>query len=182
MDVWAYFWTDLDKLKRRVVSFFMRVIYSKNKLDHKQRMLLTRGIYSKNKLNHNQRMLLTRVNYSKNKLNHNQCMLLAKSISSFEYSCRAFLFPPDTKFKTAGTLCIRPSLQCVMQIEVPCYRSDVDRADKCSHCWRTTLLWAKSWNKDLRQCSQCTSCTLTTERSVLHKDRMEKDKRDFFCL
>ena len=31
--------------------------------------------------------------------------LLAKSISSFEYSCGAFLFPPDTNSKTLGTLC-----------------------------------------------------------------------------
>ena len=52
------------------------------------------------------------VTYSKNKLNHNQHMLLAKSISSLEHSCGAFLFPPDTKSKTAGSLCIYPSLQC----------------------------------------------------------------------
>ena len=75
-----------------------------------------------------------RVIYSKNKLNHNQRMLLGKSISSFEYSCRAFLFPPDTKSETAGTLCIRYSLQCEMQIEVPYYGSGVGRADICSHC------------------------------------------------
>ena len=71
--------------------------------------------------------------YSKNKLNHNQCMQLAKSITSFEYSCGVFLFPPDTKSKTAGTLCIHPSLQGAMQIEVPYYGSDVGRAVKCSH-------------------------------------------------
>ena len=41
--------------------------------------------------------------YSKNKLNHNQHMLLAKSISNVEYSSGAFLLPPDTKSKTAGT-------------------------------------------------------------------------------
>ena len=72
--------------------------------------------------------------YSKNKLNHNKCMLLAKSISSFEYSCGAFLFSSDTKSKTVGTLCIRPTLHYAMQIEVPYYGSNVTRADKCSHC------------------------------------------------
>ena len=72
--------------------------------------------------------------YSKNKRNHNQRMLLAKSISSFQYSCRAFLFPPYAKSKTAGTLSIPPSLQCAMQIEDHYYGSDVGRADKCSYC------------------------------------------------
>ena len=71
---------------------------------------------------------------SKNKLNHNQRMLLAKSISCFEYSRGAFLFPFDIKFKIAGILCIRPSLQCAMQIEFPYYGLDASRADKCSHC------------------------------------------------
>ena len=46
---------------------------------------------------------LPQVIYSKNKLNHNQHMLLAKSISNVEYSSGAFLLPPDTKSKTAGT-------------------------------------------------------------------------------
>ena len=46
--------------------------------------------------------------YSKNKPNHNQRMLLAKRISRFEYSCGAFLFPPDTNSNTAGNLCIYP--------------------------------------------------------------------------
>ena len=72
-----------------------------------------------------------RVIYFKNKLNHNQCMLLVKSISTSEHSCEAFLFSPDTKSITAGTLCILPSLQFTMQIDVPYYGSDVGRADKC---------------------------------------------------
>ena len=80
------------------------------------------------------------VTYSKNRLIHNQRILLAKSFSSFEYSCKAFLFPPDTKSKTTGTFSMRPSLQCAMQIEVPYYGSDVGRADKCNHCEGTTLL------------------------------------------
>ena len=44
--------------------------------------------------------------------------------------------PPDTISKTAGTLCIRPLLQCAMKIEIPYYGSDVARVDKCyqSHC------------------------------------------------
>ena len=52
--------------------------------------------------------------FSKNKLNHNQRVLMAKSSSSFKYSCEAFLFPPHTKSKTAGPLCIPPhsSVQC----------------------------------------------------------------------
>ena len=75
-----------------------------------------------------------RVIYSKTKLNNNQRILLAKTMSSYEYSCGSYLFPPSEKAKTAKTLCIRPSLQCAMQIEVPFYGSEVGRADKCSHC------------------------------------------------
>ena len=30
-------------------------------------------------------------------------------------------------------MCVRPSLQCAMQIEIPYYGLDVGRADKCSH-------------------------------------------------
>ena len=75
-----------------------------------------------------------RVVYSKTRLNNNQRVLLAKTMSSFEYSCGSFLFPPSEKGKTAQTLCIRPNLQCAMQIELPYYGSEVGRADKCSHC------------------------------------------------
>ena len=86
-------------------------------------------------------------------------MLLAKSISSFEYSSGAFLFPSNTKSKTAGRLCICPSFQCAIQIEVPYHGSNVGIADKCSHCGRnnavasqelkqkfkTVLPMSKSW-------------------------------------
>ena len=45
---------------------------------------------------------------------------------------------------------------------------------------RTTQLWAKNWNKDLRPCSSCTSHALTTERSLLHRDCMERDTKWFY--
>lgn len=45
---------------------------------------------------------------------------------------------------------------------------------------RTTQLWAKNWNKDLRPCSPCTSHALTTERSLLHRDCMERDTKWFY--
>ena len=78
--------------------------------------------------------------YSKSKLNHNQCMLLAKIVSSFEYSCEAFLFLPDKKFETAGIFCIRPSLHCTMKTEVLYYGSNIDRADNAAIVERATLL------------------------------------------
>ena len=56
--------------------------------------------------------------YSKNKRNHNQRMLLAKSISSFQYSCRAFLFPPYESLKQL-VLCLYPphsNVQCKLKI------------------------------------------------------------------
>ena len=59
-------------------------------------------------------------------------MLLAKIVSSFEYSCEAFLFLPDKKFETAGIFCIRPSLHCTMKTEVLYYGSDIDRADNAA--------------------------------------------------
>ena len=61
-------------------------------------------------------------------------MLLTKSISCFEYSCWAFLFPPDTRPKTADNLCIHPLVNCAMQIDIPYYGSDVGRAGKCRRC------------------------------------------------
>ena len=75
-----------------------------------------------------------RLIYSKTRLNNNQHVLLAKTMSSYEYSCGSHLFPPNEKGKTAQTLCIRPNLQCAMQVELPYYGSEVGRADKCSHC------------------------------------------------
>ena len=106
-------------------------------------------------------------------------MLLAKSISSFEYSSGAFPFLPDTYATTAGTLSICSSLQCSMQIEFPCYGLDVGRADKCSHCEGNNAVVTQEL-KDLRLCSDCASCALTTERSLLHRVCMERDKNDFF--
>ena len=47
---------------------------------------------------------------------------------------------------------------------------------------RTTLLWSKSWNKNSRTCSQCASRALTMRRSLLHRDRKERDKSNFFCF
>ena len=123
-----------------------------------------------------------RVTYSKNKLNHNQRMLLAKSISSFENSCGAFLFPPDKKSKTTGTLCIRPSLQCAMQIEVPYYGSNVGKADKCSHPGGNNTVVSQKPKRRFKTSYQCASRVLTTERSLLHRDRVERKKSDFLFV
>ena len=120
--------------------------------------------------------------YAKNKLNQNQRVLLAKSISRFEYSCGAFLFPPDTKSKTAGTLCIRPSLQCAMQIEVPCYGLDVDRPDKCSHCGGNNAVVSQELKQRFKTVLPIASRALTTEGSLLHRDRMKRDKSDFLFV
>ena len=97
--------------------------------------------------------------YSKNKLNHNKCMLLAKIVSSFEYSCEAFLFLPDKKFETAGILCIRPSLHCTMKTEVLYYGSAVGRADKCSHCRGSNAVVSQELKQELKtvlpMCKPC---------------------------
>ena len=97
--------------------------------------------------------------YSRNKLNHNQCMLLAKIVSSFEYSCETFLFSPDNKFKTAGSLCIRSSLHCAMKTEVLYYGSDIDRADKCSHCRGSNAVVSQELKQELKtvlpMCKPC---------------------------
>ena len=120
--------------------------------------------------------------YSRNKLNHNQCMLLAKIVSSFEYSCEAFLFSPDNKFKTAGILCIRPSLHCAMKTEVLYYGSDIDRADKCSHCRGSNAVVSQELKQELKTVLQCANRALKTERSLLHRDLMEREKADFFMF
>ena len=85
--------------------------------------------------------------YPTNKFNRNQRMILAKSISNFEYSCRAFPSPPDTM---SGTLCIRPSLQCAMQIEVSYYGSDVGTADNCSHCGESKAVVSQELKQRLK--------------------------------
>ena len=120
--------------------------------------------------------------YSKNKLNHNQRVLLVKSISSFEYLCRAFLFSPNKMSKTAGTLRMRPSLQCAMQIDVPHYVWDVGRADKCSYCGGNNAVVSQElkqrFNTVLPMCKPC----LDNGKEPFTQRPMEREKSDFFYL
>ena len=100
-----------------------------------------------------------RVVYSKKKLDNSQRLLLAKTISSYEYSCGSFLFPPSEKRKTAQSLCMRPNLQCAKSIEVTYYGSEIGRADKCSHCASNggivDQVLKKSYQTVLPICKQC---------------------------
>ena len=111
-----------------------------------------------------------RVVYSKKKLDNCQRLLLAKTISSYEYSCGAFLFPPSEKRKTAQTLCIRPNLQCTKPIEVTYYGSEIGIADKCSHCASNGGIvdqeLKKSYQTVIPICKQCLQ-----ERKEAHTQR-----------
>ena len=51
-----------------------------------------------------------RVIYGKTKLNARQERLIAKTLSTYEYSCGAHLFPATEKSKTAESVIIRPNL------------------------------------------------------------------------
>ena len=100
-----------------------------------------------------------RVIYAKTKLDVRQQLLLAKTISNYEYSCGAHLFPPTEKSKTAESLQIRPNLRCAAQTELPYYGSSIGRKDRCSHCGVTGCTinqeLKKQFEKALLICENC---------------------------
>ena len=76
-----------------------------------------------------------RVVYCPTKLDFRHKVMLARNVSSFEYSCGSFLFPPSEKRKLAKAMNVRPNLLCGMHVEIPYYgNGDLRRSDICSHC------------------------------------------------
>ena len=77
-----------------------------------------------------------RVIYSSTKLDYRHKMMLARNMSSFEYSCGSFLFPPMEKRKLTIAMTVRLNLTCGIQVELPYYgdNGDLGRKDICSHC------------------------------------------------
>ena len=62
-----------------------------------------------------------RVVYCSTKLDYRHKVMLARNMSSFEYTCGSFLFPPSEQRKLAKAMIVRQNLTCGMQVEVSYY-------------------------------------------------------------
>ena len=84
--------------------------------------------------------------------------ILAKNLREYEYTCGSHLFPPDENRKLALALILKPNLQCVMEVEVLYYASDIGRPDICSHCGTEDAIINMEIKKEVQDCPTHMRC------------------------